>query len=597
MSLAVLIQVHDEVRRLAIAGSAVAGGDFRLKKLIAPLEQTGAKAPVFARVAQAAQAVVDSNETTASAALLELASLTNAILYTQGETGLAGDLHPLETTDLGGHDTQTSARVLKPLLDALDSTGSGRLELVRDAVERGVFRDLRLVKPALNALDDPYPDIAELIAQKVLPVYGRAIVPHLQSTLDLKGRAGHVHRLRLLHKLDPEGSHDLVRRALDEGSRELRVVAIECLGTTGSDLSHLLEHAKAKAKDVRAAALRALCAAAASATEAVAAVKKAIEGADLELVVDQLKKSTLPEIRDYVLAQADRQLAGTLATKDPKEQGPAITRLQHLVLSLEGRTDANTEGYLLRCFDAVPALAKMKSTPSGQDFNELLAHVLARGTPTTRQRLVAAHKTLTVGMLPPALDAARQTMSPADFYSEFNSMLAGLKRKKGTEHDRAEALAGALASRSDWRYHRPWVGHEDDAPDDHDTRPELDPRWLDAAIDAGVVDLVCQLARPGHAKTNKFLAAQLEGTKPHEQHLVLETMVRIGHPDAADAIIESLKKQSKATHYGYFGYWYGRMIVGLPKAEASKFEALMPTLPEKMLDQLIESVMVLKNKE
>ena len=597
MSIAILMQVHEEVRRLAIAGSAVAGGDFRLKKLVAPLEQAGTKAPVFARVAQATQAVVECNEKTASSALLDLAALTNAILYTQGETGLAGDLNTLETIDLGGHETQTSARVLKPLLDALGSTGSGRLELVRDAVERGAFRDLRLVQPALNALDDPYPEIAELIAQKVLPAYGRAIVPHLQSTLDFKGRAGHVHRIRLLHKLDPEGSRDLIRRALDEGSKEIRVVAIESLGTTGSDLAHLLEHAKAKAKDVRAAALRALSAAAASAAEAIAMVKKAVEGADIELVVDQLKKSTVPEIRDFVLAQADRQLTGTLATKDPKEQGPAITRLRYLVLSLEGRTDASAEDYLLKCFASVPALAKMKSTPSGQDFNELLAYVMARGTPTTRHRLVAAHKSLTGGMLPPALEAARQTMTPANFYNEFHSMLAGLTRKKGAEYERAEALAGKLTSRRDWRYHRSWVDGLDDNPDDKDARPELDPRWLDAAVGADAVNLVCQLARPGHPKTNQFLSAQLEDTKPHEQHLVLETMVRIGHPDAADAIINSLKKQAKASHYGYYGYWYGRMIADLPKNAAPKFEALMPTLPDKMVDQLMESVLALKNKE
>ena len=46
-----------KARRLAIAGAAVATGDFRLKKLVPPLEQAGAKAPVFAKVAQAAAAV------------------------------------------------------------------------------------------------------------------------------------------------------------------------------------------------------------------------------------------------------------------------------------------------------------------------------------------------------------------------------------------------------------------------------------------------------------------------------------------------------------------------------------------------------------
>src|SRR5262249_7713516 len=156
MSIPVLVQVYDEMRRLVIAGSAVAPGDFRLKKLIAPLEKSGEKAPVFVKVAQAVQAVVGSNEKTASTALLELPTLVNAILYTQGATGIAGELRSLETRDLG-QTTQAGARTLKPLLDALSSTGSG-MELVRDAFDRGTFKDLRLIKPALGAIDDPYPE-------------------------------------------------------------------------------------------------------------------------------------------------------------------------------------------------------------------------------------------------------------------------------------------------------------------------------------------------------------------------------------------------------------------------------------------------------
>src|SRR6516162_11797048 len=97
MSIPVLIQTYDEVRRLAIAGSVVAPGDFRLQKLLPPLEQTGQKAPVFAKVGEAVKRLVESNEKTSAAALLELATLINSILYTQGETGMDGDLLPLKT--------------------------------------------------------------------------------------------------------------------------------------------------------------------------------------------------------------------------------------------------------------------------------------------------------------------------------------------------------------------------------------------------------------------------------------------------------------------------------------------------------------------
>src|SRR5438270_670712 len=230
MSIAVLNQVYDEARRLAVAGSVVAKGDFRLKKLVAPLEQAGAKAPVFAKVAEAVNKVIDGPEESSAESLLELTSLVTAVLYTQGETGLPGELQPIETTSLGGETAQTSARLLKPLLEALNTTGSGRLELVKDGHERGAFRDIRLVKWALKGLDDPYSEVADYLEEKVLPMSGKAILPELRRTYDPKGTKGHPRRLRSMHALDPAGTRELVKQALEEGSKEVKVAAFSCLG-------------------------------------------------------------------------------------------------------------------------------------------------------------------------------------------------------------------------------------------------------------------------------------------------------------------------------------------------------------------------------
>jgi len=608
MSIPVLIEVYDEMRRLAIAGSAVAPGDFRLKKLIPPLEKSGEKAPVFAKVAQAATAVVESNEKTASTALLELTTLVNAILYTQGETGAAGELKPLETTDLGAQATQAGARMLKPLLEALSSTGSGRMEVVRDAYERGAFKDLRLVKPALNAIDDPYPEIGEFVVEKILPLYGKAILPELRAKLDIKGRGGHIHRLQLIHQLDPDGSRELIQSVLNDGSKEMRVAAVECLGTSPGDLVHLMEHAKAKAKDVRAAALRALTAVTSRTTDVVATLKKAIAGADLELIVDRVKRCAMPEIQDYVIDEAEQWLATLLKTKDKKEQGSAVNRLQQLVSCLDERKDAKAEAFLLKCFQNAKGFEAIKSEPAGSDLNEFVAHVLAKGTPRMQKELVKAYATLTGGMLPPAVFAARATMTPEDFYREFSSQLKGLSEKRtkknNAEQERAQALVGALMTGDDDRLfvYRHWMASGRYSRHDRGATPTplppLDPRWLDAAVESGDVNLVCHLARPGHAAANKFLSTKLaELKKPHEAQEVLRTMIRIRHPGATDAVLNELKKLAKdTTHHYYLSYWYGPMIADLPRTALPAIEALMPGLPDKMVDQLMESVLALKNK-
>src|SRR4051794_31981004 len=137
MSLALLQESAKEVRRLAIAGSALAIGDFRLKKLVPPLDQAGAEVPVFAQVAKAVSELVNGTEKTSAANLLQLSTLLNAILYTQGESSAEGPYRELEMCSSKCSSTRTPARILKPLVQALTSAGAGRFEMVKSAVERG----------------------------------------------------------------------------------------------------------------------------------------------------------------------------------------------------------------------------------------------------------------------------------------------------------------------------------------------------------------------------------------------------------------------------------------------------------------------------
>src|SRR5678809_1185990 len=119
MSLALIQESAKEVRRLSIAGSNLAVGDFRLKKLVPPLEQAGAKVPVFAQVAKAINDLVNGKEAESAANLLSLSTLLNAILYTQGQTGAEGDYCELEMYFTNCSSTRTTARTLKPLVEAL----------------------------------------------------------------------------------------------------------------------------------------------------------------------------------------------------------------------------------------------------------------------------------------------------------------------------------------------------------------------------------------------------------------------------------------------------------------------------------------------
>jgi hypothetical protein len=601
VSIAVLTQVYDEVRRLAIAGSVVAPGDFRLKKLVPALEKAGEKAPVFAKVAGSAAKLIDSNEKSSAEALLELSTLINAVLYTQGETGAAGELRPIETTNVSGHHTRTTARMLKPLLEALTTTGSGRLEIIKDAFERGAFSDLRLVKPALAAIDDPYPDIADFVAEKVLPQYGKAVLPELQAKFDLKGKGGHPRRLALMHRLDPEATGPLVKEALENGSKEVKVVAIECLGTWPErllsflrPLSYLLEQATAKAKDVRQAALKAL--AKSDASDAVTALEKAMKSSDIEIAIAPIRESVNPKLLQTVLMEADAQLVLLLAGKEKDKAviGKQVERMLALLECLRGKSIKAVESFLLKCFAARDKLTTIKSEPSGQDFVQRLVQIMSAATAATQNALVEERDSLSSENLQETFAAARKTRKPAEVFELFSCYLTAKVDEKKKQRDPAFARRAAIVETL--TAGRSYYTISDEAQHIKD----LDPRWLDVAVEQRHLDLVQVLARPKHDAANSLLAQAFADTLKKardstECHLTLATMIRIQHPAATDSLIELIKVQAKgAQHYGL--YWIGRLIPALPKEAAASLEELLPTLPEKIIDELLGYVTELKNK-
>ncbi len=604
MSIAVLTQVYDEMRRLAIAGSVTAGDDFRLKKLIPALEQAGAKAPVFAKVAQAVKTLVEGTEQTSAPALLELCTLVSAVLYTQGETGLAGPWTDIETNDLGPQTSQVSASVLKPLQEALTTHGASRLEIIKEAFDRGAFRDLRLVKPALDAIDDTFGEIADYVARNVLPLYGKAVLPDLKSRFDLKsGKAGHPRRLALMYQLDPAGTRAIVKQSLDEGSKEVKIVAIECLGDSSEDLGLLLELSSAKIKDIRRAALKAL--AKHDSDTAIEALRKAMCGDDLDIAIQPIQQSRSTKLLKFVSDQAGLELEALFKTKstskDKNELGKAIGRFLGLLSCLEGRDDKRTGEFLVKVFERGKEIAGLKGEPSGAAINEKLATLMAAGSKKAQKMLADTHATLAPDVLGIAFQAARKSMKPAEVYDAFSPYLLAKVDEKKKARDPAWAKRAAIIevitapARGTARLDELNKIYEDGT---------WDPRWLDVAVETGSGELTCCLARPAHAGCKKLLSKLLgewyekpvnSPTAPLGYIDLLRTMFRIDHPDALASLIMWIKRFD-SDKQGFHLFWIGKVIGELPKTAAAPLEALLPSLGKNTTDVLVRYLTALKSK-
>jgi len=261
MSIPLLRELHEDVRRLVIAGAGMAVDDVRLKRYLPQLQQFGEKAPIFKRVAEEVDGVTRAQQENAADKLLDLTVLLLAVLHTQSSTEAPGDLLPI-----GNEQSTTKAttnipyRKLKPLLDSLTLRGSNRLEIIKQGVEAELFNDIRTFAPAVNALRDSYSEIAEYVADHVIPRIGLAALPILNTEYDQLGGSGDARMLTCLYKLsdNKEEMWPVLRSAQKDGGLSVRVAAISLMAGLPGFEEELLDLSYDRKKEIRSAALMAL---------------------------------------------------------------------------------------------------------------------------------------------------------------------------------------------------------------------------------------------------------------------------------------------------------------------------------------------------
>jgi len=592
MSLALIQESAKEVRRLSIAGSNLAVGDFRLKKLVPPLEQAGAKVPVFAQVAKAINDLVNGKEAQSAANLLSLSTLINAILYTQGQTGAEGDHSELPSHSAKSCDTKTSARVLKPLIQALTSTGSGRFEIVKSALERGAFSDLRLIDPSIRALDDVYPELADLVMEKILPAYGPGIAPLLKSKLDLKGKKSDARRLQVLHQLDPAGTVELCKTALEEGSPEVKASAIGCLGKHEDCLPLVLEQTNAKNKVLRAAALEAL--AEHDRPEVTKIFTDLIKGKALDILAGPFRALRNRQVLKSLIDEGQRVFEAVL--KGDEDQR---ARFWDILACFNERKDPEVEDFLLACMKEGDKILKLKSPKKsvigGDDLVDRLTTLLYElGSPRVLEAILARREVLPATVFTRVIYSALRTWPAAKVYEEFSPLLA---EKKGAGKAKNEMLQHVIrVGRGGFvAYEEYYAIDETDPESKWFDKVSWDPRWLDAAIKADLPVIVCCFAEPNHKGAITYLVNQSQDKKSDEAGLIINALARCKYPKVTETFLNAVTARTKKAKFvDYDLQFLLKRARFLPPGELSQLDAFAANLDEKFVEKFLEAIQPLR---
>jgi hypothetical protein len=164
--------------------------------------------------------------------LLEAEAFLLSILSTQGKTAPSPD-DALTDINRAPNDEPTKTiigyRSLCPVVEALIGTGSNGLGTVKQAFEKGAFKDPRLYKIAVDALGGECAEIVDYVENTVLPSMGAGVYPFLLDGYSVEGGAADGRRLAVMHAIEGESMLGLVDEASENGSAELKIEAVKIM--------------------------------------------------------------------------------------------------------------------------------------------------------------------------------------------------------------------------------------------------------------------------------------------------------------------------------------------------------------------------------
>ncbi|MCS7463897.1 hypothetical protein N0M98_27700 [Paenibacillus doosanensis] len=590
MSIQLLQELHSEVRRLFIAGSALAAGDVRLDKLRPRLEALGEHAPVFHRLARLVEQLTEASGDEAPPKLLELGTLLHAVMYTQGKTDAAGEAVPIRTADTSCY-TGVSYRKLRAATEALTQKDPGRLEAIRTAYEEGVFRDIRTIVPAVSALDETNSEIAEYVTEYVVPALGEQALPVLKSQFDVQAGKGAVRRLQHIHRIAGMKEKTLYLQAMTEGSLEVRAAAIKLLGAYPECEAVLLGQSLDKKKEIRRAAYFALAELASGA--AADRLYQAFLGKDRDNAIDPIQSCESESLTERLVSFAEAQLP-SLAQAEAAEQ--AIAALESAAQCMDGKTHPQIADLWMRLLSE-PAFA-VKEADTLQ--REAARQLLAMGLPGTDRFLLALSEQRDRKWIAHSFQAAVRTLPPGEVYDRF----AQAFKAKGKQQAAAKELLHAfytLTEPAGWRaageaasYGTAYDGAASlgGAERALPAGPEWDSRWVHLFADINEEELVCRLASEPDDKVTSYLLKRWETApqlmKPRTVS-ILGALLRQRCKDAPELIMRTFEL-TKAKQIYYLDDEKLALLAALPAAYAERVAQFAEALPYESLKQQVREL-------
>ena len=255
-----LYELKNRLENVAVVGINLAKDDFRLKRAVEQVKEYSTVAKVFKQIYDMGSSLISTDDEDKCDLFLDLLALLDAVLCTQATTYLGDKPQQIKTIAKNkDYYKELHYSELSPLLYALTETGSGRYEIIENIIENNskLLNDFRVKNYMIHGLSDKYSEISYIITEE-LKKQGKEVIPLLKDDFDPQGKRDMVLRFDIISTLCKEEENDFYKYCIENGSKEIKEIAIEALKYSQDNIDYILDLTKTEKGRLKNKAFEAL---------------------------------------------------------------------------------------------------------------------------------------------------------------------------------------------------------------------------------------------------------------------------------------------------------------------------------------------------
>ena len=260
MNFETLYELKNRLENVAVVGINLVKDDFRLKRAVEQVKEYSTAAKVFKQIYDMGSSLISTDNEDKCDLFLDLLALLDAVLCTQATTYSGAKPQEIKTiTKNKDFYKELHYSELSPLVYALTETGSGRYEIIENIIENNskLLNDFRVKNYMIHGLSDKYSEISYIITEE-LKKQGKEVIPLLKGGFDPQGKRDMVLRFDIISTLCKEEENDFYKYCIENGSKEIKEIAIEALKYSQDNIDYILDLTKTEKGKLKNKAFEAL---------------------------------------------------------------------------------------------------------------------------------------------------------------------------------------------------------------------------------------------------------------------------------------------------------------------------------------------------